>query len=154
MREAIVVAVVLSVLFFIIYIGRTGQAQLPAPEIQAAESLTAVETISAQELEEQHGLRVRLIAVTAGGGMIDFRLKILDAEKAQHFLQDPANLPRLIAAETGTALMAPQGIGDDIQWEKDGILFFLVPNSGGAIKPGAPVAVEFGNVRLEPVLAK
>lgn len=115
---------------------------------------TATERISASELEERYGLGVRLIGVTAGGGMIDFRLKILDVDKARAFLQDPANLPRLIVAGSSGALMASQGVQDDIQWEEGGILFMLFPNSGGAIKPGTPVIVEFGSVQLEPVPAQ
>lgn len=120
-----------------------------------ASTPAASQVISAAELEERYGLRVRLIGVTAGGGMIDFRLKILDAEKARGFLQDPANLPRLIAAEKGTTLVAPaEGIDEDMPWEEGGILFFLVPNSGGAIQPGTPVSVVFGEVQLEPVIAQ
>jgi len=119
-----------------------------------ASTPAASQVVSAAELEDRYGLRVRLIGVTAGGGMIDFRLKILDAEKARDFLGDPANLPRLIAVESGTTLVAPQGIDEDIPWEEGGILFFLVPNSGGAVQPGTPVSVVFGEVQLEPVIAQ
>lgn len=121
---------------------------------QTATIEAAAGRISASELEERYGLRVRLIAVTAGGGMIDFRLKILDAEKARQFLQDPANLPRLIVAESGDALMGTEGLEDDISWEDGGILFILFSNSGGLIQPGTPVIVEFGSVQLEPILAQ
>lgn len=121
---------------------------------QAPTSEPAAARLSESELEERHGLRVRLIGVTAGGGMIDFRLKILDVEKARQFLQDPAHLPRLIVADSGMALVAPEGIADDVAWTEGGILFVLFPNSGGAIKPGTAVIVEFGSVQLEPVLAQ
>jgi hypothetical protein len=115
---------------------------------------TGTELMSAAELEERHGLAVRLIGVTAGGGMVDFRLKIRDSEKAREFLQDPANLPRLIAAESGEALMATQALDDDVSWEEGGILTILFSNSGGLIQPGTPVIVEFGDVQLEPILAQ
>lgn len=111
-------------------------------------------SLSVAELEEQYGLRVRLIGVTAGGGMIDFRLKILDVGKARGFLQDPANLPRLVVAESGEALLGTEGLGDDISWEEGGILFILFSNTGGAIQPGTPVIVEFGSLQLEPILAQ
>jgi hypothetical protein len=119
-----------------------------------ASTTDVTQVISANELEERYGLRVRLIGVTAGGGMIDFRLKILDAEKARRFLQDPANLPRLIAVESGTTLVPSQGMDEDMPWEAGGVLFFLVPNSGGAIRPGSPVSVVFDDVRLEPAVAQ
>ena len=120
---------------------------------QAATPETAAERISASELEERHGLGVRLIGVTAGGGMIDFRLKILDPDKARQFLQDPANLPRLIVAESGAALMGTEELDDDVSWEEGGILFILFSNSGGVIQPGTPVIVSFGDVQLEPIPA-
>jgi hypothetical protein len=110
--------------------------------------------VSASELEEQYGLRVRLIGVTAGGGMIDFRLKILEPEKARQFLQNPANLPISMVTESGTKVLAADSMEDDIKWEEGGVLFIMLPNSGGAIEPGTPVSVEFGNVQLEPVPAQ
>lgn len=111
-------------------------------------------TITASELAERHGLAVRLIGVTAGGGMIDFRLKILDAAKAQALLENPANLPRLIAAESGVELMAPEGLDDDIEWSENAILFNMYPNDGSVIKVGSPVIVKFGEFYLEPLPAQ
>ena len=121
---------------------------------RTAPTSTRTEFTSATELEERHGLAVRLIGVTAGGGMIDFRLKILDPLKAQRFLQDPANLPGLVVAESGQSLMGTEGLGDDIRWEEGIILFVVFSNTGGAIQPGTPVIVEFGEVQLEPMPAQ
>ena len=121
---------------------------------QAATIETTSERISASELEERYGLRVRLIGVTAAGGIIDFRLKIVDPDKARQFLQDPANLPRLIVAESSEALMGTEELDEDVSWEEGGILFILFSNSGGAIQPGTPVIVEFGGVQLEPIPAQ
>jgi hypothetical protein len=122
--------------------------------LSAGRTPVATEFMSAAELEERHGLAVRLIGVTAGGGMVDFRLKILDGEKAREFLQDPDNLPRLIDAESGKALAGTQGLDDDVSWEEGDILFILFSNSGGLIEPGTPVMVAFGSERLEPILAQ
>ena len=76
---------------------------------QTATTARATAYLSPGELEERYGLGVRLIGVTGGGGLIDCRLKILDVEKARGFLQDPANLPRLIAdcITLGEALVSP-----------------------------------------------
>jgi len=112
------------------------------------------ESITAEELESRHGLQVRLIGVTAGGGLVDFRMKITDPEKAQRFLEDPANLPRLIVAETGQALMASEGLDDDIEWQTGGVLFNFYPNDQRVVEPGTPVIVQFGTVQLEPVAAQ
>ena len=109
---------------------------------------------SAETFEAQHGLRVHLIGVTAGGGMVDVRLKVVDAEKARTFLQEPANLPRLVVADTGETLVGADELGDDVTWEEGQILFNLFPNTGGAIQPGTPVIVAFGDVQLEPIPAQ
>ncbi len=109
---------------------------------------------SAEAFEAQHGLRLHLIGVTAGGGMVDVRLKVVDAEKARAFLQEPANLPRLVVADTGETLVGADELGDDVTWEEGQILFNLFPNTGGAIEPGTPVIVAFGDVQLEPAPAQ
>lgn len=110
--------------------------------------------LSASELAERHGLAVRLVGVTAGGGMVDFRLKILDAGRAQAFLQDPASLPVSMVTENGTELLAADQVQDEVAWEEGGILFILLPNTGGAVQPGHPVSISFGNTQVEPVAAQ
>lgn len=112
------------------------------------------EFTSAEAFEEKHGLRVRLIGVTAGGGMVDVRLKVVDAEQARAFLQEPPNLPRLVVADTGETLVGADELGDDVSWEDGGVLFNLFPNTGGAIQPGTPVIVAFGDLQLEPIPAQ
>jgi hypothetical protein len=117
-------------------------------------ALTVPQNISEAELEERHGLQVRLIGVTAGGGMIDFRLKISDPDKARSYLQDPTHLPIILVAEDGTRLLAADEMDKDIVWEDGGILFMLLGNSGGAIQPGQPVIIEFGDLQLDPILTQ
>jgi hypothetical protein len=146
-RLGLLALIVLGLLAaFLVYLAQTTR-HIETPEPTA-------EYLSANELAERYGLGIRLIGVTAGGGMVDFRLKILDVGKARTFLQDPANLPRLAVAESGEALMGTEGLDDDISWEEGGILFILFSNRGGLIQPGTPVTVEFGSVRLEPILAQ
>lgn len=139
-------------LWLILIAGLLGILGCQAP--QPASTPAETDFISATELAERHGLGVRLIGVTAGGGMVDFRLKILDPGKAQQFLQDPGNLPRLVVAESGVALPGTEAVGDDTKWEEGGILFSLVSNTGGAVQLGTPVIVQFGDLQLEPIPAQ
>jgi len=110
--------------------------------------------LSQAALEEQHGLQVRLIGVTGGGGLVDFRLKMVDAEKARQFLQDPDNLPVSLITPEGTDMLAADSMDDDITWEDGGILFILLPNSVGEIQPGSPITIKFGDLQLEPIPAQ
>lgn len=147
LRYAVPVALLLALIvaFF-------GYRAWDAGRTESAES--AANYLSANDLEESYGLGVRLIGVTGGGGMVDFRLKILDSDKARAFLQDPAHWPRLIVAESGEALLGTEELDEDVSWEEGGILFILFSNSDGAIQSGTPVIVEFGKVQLEPIIAQ
>ena len=112
-------------------------------------------SISQSTLEEKYGLRVNLIAVTAAGGMLDLRLKISDAEKAKLFLQDKKNYPVLLVGDGGVTLNVSEDTrSQPIKFENNGDLFLLFPNSYNAGKRGEPVVILFGDVALEPILAK
>jgi len=123
------------------------QTYVPQP-VEEPGVLTS-KAISAADLEALHGVKVHLIGVTAAGGMIDFRLKITDPVKARRLLENPANLPIIIVAESGYQLMSPEGLDDEIEWTDGGILFNFYPNDGGFIQAGTPVIVRFGDIHLE-----
>jgi hypothetical protein len=111
--------------------------------------------ITQSMLEEQYGLRVNLVAVTAAGGLVDLRLKFVDAEKARSLLQDPKNFPALWIADGGVRLDAPEDVkAKEIQFEKDGNVFLMYPNAGDVVKPGVAVTVVFGDLQVEPIAAK
>jgi flagellar basal body-associated protein FliL len=111
--------------------------------------------ISQGALEEEYGLRVNLVAVTAAGGMVDLRLKMLDGEKAKNLLQDKKNFPTLLVVDSNVTLKASDDTSSqEIKFENNGGLFLLFPNSGDAVKPGSKVMVVFGDIQLEPIAAK
>lgn len=112
--------------------------------------------ISERALEEQYGLRVSLVAVTASGGMVDLRLKIMDAQKAKLLLQDQANFPALYVNDAGVLLNASEDAKiQRIKFDDNNSLFLLYPNSRSAVKPGTPVNIVFGKtIMLEPMEAR
>lgn len=111
--------------------------------------------LSLSALEDQYGLRVNLVAVTAAGGLVDVRLKIIDGEKAKSLLQDSNNYPTLLIADGDVALAVPEeDRAQEISFKNDGNLLFMYPNSGNAVKPGTPVTIVFGGLQLESILAK
>ena len=112
-------------------------------------------TLSQSALEEQFGLRVNLVAVTAAGGLVDVRFKFVDGEKAKALLQDPANFPTLQVSGSQTVLSAPEeGRPAEITFEDDANLFILYPNAAGIVKPGTPVVIRFGDIQVDPIPAK
>lgn len=112
-------------------------------------------TISQSTLEEQYGLHVNLVAVTAAGGMVDLRIKIVDGEKAKSLLLDPNNFPSLWIADGDVSLVVPEeNRAQQINFENDGNLFVIFPNGRGVVKPGTPVVIRFGSIQVETIPAK
>jgi hypothetical protein len=110
--------------------------------------------ISQSELEAKYGLRVHLIAVTAAGGKVDLRLKMVDAAKARLLLQDSKNFPSLVT-ENGVELsITADNKPENIDFKDNSNFFLIFPNTGGAIQPGTAVTLQFGETNLEPILAK
>jgi hypothetical protein len=112
------------------------------------------QVLSVSDFELHYGLQVRLIGVTAGGGMVDFRLKMTDTDKARQFLQDPAHMPVMLIAEDGSEILAADTMDEEIEWKDDGILFMMLPNSQRQVQSGTSIMVKFGDLVLEPVLAQ
>ncbi|MDZ4718389.1 MAG: hypothetical protein SH847_07930 [Roseiflexaceae bacterium] len=111
-------------------------------------------TISQSVLEQKYGLRVSLVAITAVGGMVDLRLKIIDAEKAKLLLADAKNFPALFSKNGVTLNTDPDTKSQKIEFVSNSNLFIMFPNSGNAITQGSPVTVLFGDTALEPINAK
>lgn len=109
--------------------------------------------LSQAALEETYGLRVSLVAVTAAGGMVDLRLKIVDAAKAQSLLGNAQNLPTLFVNQS--RLFPRHALSTEtIKFENDSILLFLFSNPGNLVARGTPVTVMFGNIAVEPIESK
>ena len=110
--------------------------------------------ISESTLESQYGMRVNLLAVTGAGGFVDVRIKIVDGEKAKLLLANAANFPALLTSDN-ILLSAPADTrSQKIQYDNDGVMFIMYPNSGNAITRGAPVNILFGDLALDSIVAQ
>jgi hypothetical protein len=146
----------------IILIGLIGlgfyiQSGKKTPQAASASNEAAVlfSQISQAELEAQYGLHVNLVAVTAMGGMVDLRLKVVDGEKARSLLQDPGNYPSLWIADGDISLAIPEeNKVQEIDFKDNISLFLMFPNGRGIVKTGTPVSIRFGDIQVEPIPAK
>jgi hypothetical protein len=121
---------------------------------QSKSTSPAATVILHSALEETYGLRLNLVAVTASGGFVDLRLKIMDGDKAKLLLADKKDFPSLVA-ENGVTLNAPADTkSQKIEFISGGNLFVMYPNSGNAVLQGSPVTILFGDIRLEPIVVK
>jgi len=138
------------------FVYRFWTAQPTAPQA-ASQTVTQAATtaISAKTLEERFGLRITLIAVTAGGGLVDFRYKIVDKDKAKFLLDDGHNMPSLVAERSGITLMPPNHtMKHNARLENGNSYFQFYANTRNAVKSGDKVAVVIGSMRLEPIVAQ
>jgi hypothetical protein len=104
-------------------------------------------------LELQYGIQITHIGLTASGGLVDLRFKVLDAAKAKALLGNAANPPMLIAGDM-PPLMPPHKALHGAKYSQGQVVYILYPNLRSAVKPGAEVTVAMGDVRFGPVTAQ
>lgn len=120
----------------------------------SASNAAAARLVSAADLEEEYGIRVTLVAITAAGGLVDLRFTVLDREKAAHILHDAAAMPELFVESSGAVLSAPKAMAHKLTLLDGATYFLLYPNSGGVIQAGTGVSVVIDGIRLAPIDAQ
>jgi hypothetical protein len=103
--------------------------------------------------EAKYGIQIAQVGLTAAGGLVDVRFKVLDAAKAMQLLGNPANAPTLMAADN-PPLMPPHHALKGARFTPGQVFYILYPNVRNTIKPGVEVTVAMGEVRLGPVTAQ
>lgn len=116
----------------------------------------AVAGIPSAGMEERWGVRIEGIRLSAAGNMLDFRYRVIDAEKASP-LVDRRVKPYLLDQASGARLMVPSSpkVGPLRQTSADGkplagrTYFILFANPGKYIKAGSRVTVVIGDFRAQ-----
>lgn len=132
----------------------------PSPALEACEKEAALPG-KRLRLEEQWGVEVSSVRLTAAGYMLDFRYTILDPEKAT-FLVTRKNKPILIDQASGAEVIVPTPpkVGSLRSNSRNGTpvegraYFILFANPGGFIKPGNKVTVVIGDFRAEDLIVE
>jgi hypothetical protein len=105
-------------------------------------------------LQNVWGIRVTLVAITGGGGMVDLRFQVIDPDKAIGLL-DPENFPALIDEASGQALTKTAGHGGHAKGFKAGrTAYLLYENTGRRLRSGSRVTLQIGDVIVENVLVR
>jgi hypothetical protein len=112
------------------------------------EKLRTTPPTSFKTLEEQYGVQVSLVAVTALNGIVDVRLKILDVDRANQLFK---NHGALLVGET--LILPPHMHGrHTLKQGKPYIVFY--PNQQHLVQAGTPVSLVFGDMHSEPIAAQ
>jgi hypothetical protein len=123
--------------------------QLFGPEKQWEAGTMPVST----EIEEKFGVRFSLLAVTADGGMIELRYRVIDEGRAANFGHFTETAPMLIAEDTGEIVdVTIMGLHNH-RVEPGRQYYVLYRNTGGAIESGRPVTIALGDLKLEHAVA-
>src|ERR1700690_117102 len=129
-------------------------AHTPVPDARALSSEVSANEMSAAQnasIEEKWGVRIIGARLTANSYMIDFRYKVIDAEKASHLMDrnakpymiDEANSAKVGGADSSMGSLRSKGTAVNRDY------FVLFGNPGGAIKPGSKVTIIIGDFRSE-----
>lgn len=137
---------VVTVGFFSYQLGaRNSHTEHPLPET----------VISNDMLEQEYGIRLTLVAVTAAGGLVDVRYRIIDPVKAAQLVdEEDGGIMPMVYVGNGDVMLMPDSHMRDQKLIADRMYFNLIPNTQNAVKRGSVVTIVFGDVALEPVLAQ
>jgi len=111
--------------------------------------------ISNNMLEEEYGVRLTLVAVTAAGGMVDVRYRVIDPVKAEKLVdEEDGGIMPMVYVGDGDVMLMPDHHMRDQKLIADRMYFNLIPNVRNAVKRGTVVTIAFGDIALEPTLAQ
>jgi hypothetical protein len=106
-------------------------------------------------VETAYGIQVEGLRLTAAGSMLDFRYRVLDAQKAAPFLNGKVQ-PALLDEARGAKLGVPNTpkLGRIRQTSRNNVIhtdrsyFIMFGNPGKALQSGDKVALLLGQVRI------
>lgn len=110
--------------------------------------------VTAEQMAATYGIDVDLVAVTAAGGLVEFRYQVVDPDKADEMIHDPGLLPTIVVESTGATLVVSTPHHHATQLQLGGTYFFLLANAHNAIQPGALLTLVIGDDRVEHIVAQ
>lgn len=111
-------------------------------------------------IEEKYGVRFTQIGVTADGGMVDVRYKILDPDKAMALMGGMSGMggedasPTLLVEGANVTIENAEVMSMKQLPEPNSVQFILYANPKGIVVPGTRLTIIVGNLRLEHVVAQ
>ena len=108
-------------------------------------------------MAEKWGIEISSIRMTANDHMIDFRYKVLDAEKAASLFERETK-PYLIDQASGKVLAVPNtakiGPLRNSNKPKEGKIYWMFFGNSGVVKAGNKVTVVIGEFKAENLIVE
>jgi hypothetical protein len=128
----------------------------PAPTV----AMDAGEAAEGEEANPnaEWGIEITSVRLTANDHMIDFRYRVLDADKAKELFVRQ-NKPRMVHHETGLVLSVPEtakvGPLRNSNMPKEGKIYWMFfGNAGKLVKPGDTVTVTIGEFEVDDIIVE
>ena len=115
---------------------------------------------SSSAIEEKYGVRFTLVGVTADGGMVDVRYRVLDPDKAMALMGgmggagDEGASPQLLVEGVNVRIENSELMSMKQLPEPGSEQFILYANPKGVVVPGTRITIIVGDLRLEHVVAQ
>jgi hypothetical protein len=109
-------------------------------------------------LKRQWGVEPMFVRQTAGGYMLEFRYKVLDADKAKPLFERRTK-PLLTHAETGAKLIVPTPAKTGALRNSNAPIpgrtyWMFFANPGKLVKPGELVSIDIGKFRADRLVVQ
>lgn len=127
-----------------------------SPESFATHSITEAQRLAT---EQQYGVSILGVRVTAAGHMLDFRYRVLDTAKAGRLIRPKMGLALIDeASKAEMAVPVMEKVGALKQTRShlfaDRTYSVLFANRGGVVKPGSKVSIQFGDLTLDNLIVE
>ncbi len=106
-------------------------------------------SITRDELLQEYGVAVSLVAITAMDSIVDVRLRVIDPEKAHLLLK---YRPELFVDEKAIVLAPTMHSHGQLKTGQIYVMFF--PTRNHTVQAGSQVSLIFGDLRLQPEVVK
>jgi len=160
MRKCLADALTLMFCLSILALAGPSSGCATVSESEVAESTAPASLVSAEPpgLEAEWGIEITSLRLTANDHMLDYRYRVLDAEKATDLFKRQIK-PYLIHQATGQVMAVPEtaklGPLRNSNIPQEGKIYWMFfGNAGKLIQPGDKVTVVIGDFRREDLVVE
>ena len=96
--------------------------------------------ITAEQLEQQYGVRLDVVGLLASGGLLELKFQVHDADKASALFGPAEDMPVLAVEGSTRVLKSASGMKHHFEILDGASYFFLYTNVANAVHEGSEVA--------------
>ncbi|MGB9377667.1 MAG: hypothetical protein WCB04_09165 [Mycobacteriales bacterium] len=148
---AVAALVVLAVIVMVVR-QQTGSGITPAAAADTLPGSLQRPSVSAAGLAQRSGVQITRVTLSGGGGLVDLRFRVVDAERATS-LHAAATPTALVDESTGAVVKQLLMSHSHTDAFKAGHVYYLIyENPGNLVHHGSRVTVLLGNAQVEHVV--